>query len=169
MRALVLGSLLAAGLAAYAHWPLDPLPSETSADAVLVDKQARTLTLLRQDEPLRVYRISLGGAPVGHKQREGDERTPEGTYILDWRNPNSCCYRSLHVSYPNEDDQARADTGGYSPGGHIMIHGLVNGMGWVGRLHRLWDWTDGCIAVTNAEMAQIWDHVPNGTPITLLP
>ncbi|MEM6784617.1 MAG: L,D-transpeptidase family protein [Bacteroidota bacterium] len=161
--------LLVAGSAAYAHWPLAPLPSDTHVDTVQVEKQARVLTLLHEGKPVRSYRISLGGDPVGHKQQQGDERTPEGTYVLDWRNPNSCCYRSLHVSYPNEDDQARADAGGYSPGGDIMIHGLVNGTGWLGRLHRLWDWTDGCVAVTNAEMAQIWDHVPNGTPITLRP
>ena len=125
--------------------------------------------LLADDTVLATYRVSLGGAPVGHKQQEGDERTPEGTYVLDWRNAESIAHRSIHVAYPDAADTTRADSAGVSPGGQIMIHGITNGLGWLGRLHRLADWTDGCIGVTNAEMDQIWDAVPDGTPIEIRP
>ena len=146
-----------------------PLPSETRADMVVVDKRARTLTLFRGGEALRSYPVSLGGDPVGHKRREGDERTPEGRYVLDYRNPASAAHRSLHVSYPDSADVARARAEGVPPGGMIMVPGIVNGLGWLGRLHRLWDWTDGCIAVTNAEMDELWRAVPDGTPIEIRP
>lgn len=141
---------------------------EQQADAVFVDKANRTLRLMRQGEVLRSYQISLGAAPSGHKEREGDERTPTGTYALDWRNPNSVAHLSLHISYPNVQDLAAAKATQRDPGGNIMIHGLPNGWGALGALHRLWDWTDGCIAVTNAEMREIWSLVPDGTPITLV-
>lgn len=147
--------------------PPEMAPHAQQADRVLVDKPARRLDLLRGGEVIRSYPISLGGAPDGHKQREGDQRTPEGDYTIDWRNPNSIAYLSLHISYPNEADRAHAAAQGVSPGGLIMIHGLPNGWGFLGKLHRLRDWTDGCIAVTNAEMREIWSLVPNGTPITI--
>jgi len=139
------------------------------AEAVLVLKEERKLYLLRDGEPYREYGIALGGNPVGHKQKEGDQQTPEGDYVLDWRNPNSMAHLSLHVSYPNEDDRAQAEARGVSPGGMIMIHGQRNGFGWLGRLVQRWDWTDGCIAVTNVAMEEIWHAVPNGTPIRIEP
>ncbi|KKO03300.1 hypothetical protein LCGC14_0097130 [marine sediment metagenome] len=139
------------------------------AEAVLVVKEERKLYLLRDGEPYREYGIALGGNPVGHKQEEGDQRTPEGDYVLDWRNPNSMAHLSLHVSYPNEHDQAQAEVRGVSPGGMIMIHGQMNGFGWLGHLLQRWDWTDGCIAVTNVAMEEIWRAVPNGTPIRIEP
>ncbi|MBT2773701.1 L,D-transpeptidase family protein [Halomonas sp. ISL-60] len=139
------------------------------AEAVLVIKEERKLYLLRDGEPYREYGIALGGNPVGHKKEEGDQRTPEGDYVLDWRNPNSMAHLSLHVSYPNEEDQAQAEARGVSPGGMIMIHGQRNGFGWLGRLLQRWDWTDGCIAVTNVEMEEIWHAVQNGTPIRIEP
>jgi len=111
--------------------------------------------------------IALGDNPSGHKQQEGDERTPEGTYTLDWRNNKSLCYKSIHVSYPNQADQQRAQALGVPPGGNIMIHGLPNGWGWLGRMHRWKDWTDGCVGVTNKEMDTIWTLVDNGTPIEI--
>ncbi|MEO0936718.1 MAG: L,D-transpeptidase family protein [Pseudomonadota bacterium] len=142
-------------------------PAAQQADAITVDKAARRLMLLRSGEEIAVYDISLGGAPVGHKSRQGDEKTPEGTYLIDWRNGNSIAHLSLHISYPDAADVKAA--AGADPGGMIMIHGLPNGWGWLGRLHLLWDRTDGCIAVTNAEMREIWAVVPNCTPITILP
>lgn len=139
------------------------------ADRVLVEKSARRLSLLRAGEPYASYRIALGGSPVGHKEREGDGRTPEGAYVLDWRNPNSCCYKSLHVSYPNAADRAAAAASGADPGGLIMIHGQVNGWGWLGWLARYVDHTRGCIAVRNVPMEEIWRAVAVGTPIDIRP
>ncbi len=142
---------------------------QDQADTVIVDKTARRLQLMREGIEIAGYDISLGGAPSGHKQQEGDERTPKGSYLIDWRNGNSIAHFSLHISYPNDADKAAAVGRGKDPGGNIMIHGLLNGWGWLGRAHLAWDWTNGCIAVTNADMREIWSHVPNGTPITILP
>lgn len=151
--------------------PVEPPPMRPpaeQADRVRVFKAARRLELWQGDTQLAAYRISLGGAPAaGHKQREGDQRTPEGHYVLNWRNPRSIAHLSLHVSYPNATDRAAAAQAGHDPGGAIMIHGLPNGWGWLGRLHRLHDWTDGCIAVTNDEMREIWARVPDGTAIEI--
>lgn len=141
----------------------------TKADQALVVKSQHTLTLLSQGKVLRTYKVALGGTPVGAKEQEGDHKTPEGRYILDRRNPKSRFYKSIHVSYPNERDKQRASQRGVSPGGDIMVHGLPNGFGWLGAAHRNMDWTDGCVAVTNAEMDEIWDVVPDGTPIEIRP
>jgi murein L,D-transpeptidase YafK len=170
--ALAGGALLAlaAGVLLWANRPdAPPLPPGARADRVVVDKGDRTLTLLRGDATLKTYAVSLGGAPAGHKRQEGDERTPEGRYVLDYRNPGSAAHLSLHVSYPDTADVARARARGVPPGGMIMVHGITNGLGWMGRLHRLVDWTDGCIAVTNGEMDEIWRAVPDGTPIEIRP
>lgn len=143
-------------------------PVEKRVDRIVVSKNDRTMYLLREDRVLTSYRIAMGANwDQGHKQREGDERTPEGTYWIDWRNPNSVAHLSLHISYPDNDDIEQARRAGYDPGGNIMIHGLPNGWGAVGGLHRLIDWTDGCIAVTNDEMREIWSLTPDGTPITI--
>lgn len=163
-------TVLLAGVLLWANRPdTPPLPPGARADRVVVDKRARTLTLLADGRALKTYPVSLGGAPAGHKRREGDERTPEGRYVLDYRNPNSFAHLSLHVSYPDSADAARARAAGVPPGGMIMVHGIRNGLGWMGRLHRLVDWTDGCIAVTNGEMEEIWRAVPDGTPIEIRP
>ncbi|WP_242482262.1 L,D-transpeptidase family protein [Thiocystis violacea] len=164
--ALVVAALL---VWAYAHWPPVALPLDASADHLLVLKSERKLRLYRGRELLREYRVSLGFAPRGAKEREGDGKTPEGRYVIDYRNPNSRFYRSLHIAYPTATEVARAQAKGVSPGGMIMIHGLRNDRGFWGRLHRLRDWTAGCIAVTNAEMAEIWRLVPDGTPIEIRP
>jgi murein L,D-transpeptidase YafK len=139
------------------------------ADQVLVLKSEHTLKLMAHGTVIRTYKVALGGEPVGAKQQQGDHKTPEGQYILDRRNPQSRFYRSLHISYPNERDKLEAAKRGVDPGGDIMIHGLPNGFGWLGALHRAHDWTDGCIAVTNAEMDEIWKLVPDGTPIEIRP
>ena len=146
-------------------------PERLTADAVVVDKSERRLQLLQDGKVVREYRVALGDRPLGHKYREGDERTPEGDYVLDWRNPNSNFYKSIHVSYPNETDRLFARAMGHSPGGMIMIHGKPNYLTsprLLAEYDRV-DWTDGCIAVTNEEMDEIWAAVKDGTPIRILP
>ncbi|MEX0957598.1 MAG: L,D-transpeptidase family protein [Rhizobiaceae bacterium] len=138
-------------------------------DLVIVEKAARKLMLMAGTETVRSYDIALGDSPVGHKRREGDERTPEGRYVLDWRNPGSAFHRSIHVSYPNSADRAAAAAAGHSPGGDIMIHGQPNGFGWWSWLLQRIDWTNGCIAVTDENMDEIWDMVENGTAIEIRP
>ena len=138
-------------------------------DLVRVDKSERRLELLAGDKVLRSYGVALGANPVGHKLREGDERTPEGRYVLDWRNPNSAFTKSIHISYPDADDLAAAKRAGVEPGGMIMIHGQSKGFGWWSWLMQLYDWTNGCIAVTDEDMAEIWQMVENGTPIEINP
>lgn len=138
-------------------------------DLVRVDKSERRLHLIGGGKVLRSYSIALGGEPVGQKHREGDERTPEGRYILDWRNPGSVAYKSIHISYPNAAQMEAAKAAGIDPGGSIMIHGQPNGYGWWGWLLQLVDWTDGCIGVTDSDMDEIWTRVPDGTPIEIEP
>ncbi len=139
------------------------------ADKVLIEKNERRLTLLSKGEVIKTYKIALGGNPVGPKEKQGDNKTPEGTYIIDSRNSNSGYHLSLHISYPNEKDQMRAKELGVSPGGDIMIHGIKNGLSWVGASHAKVDWTKGCIAVTDEEMEEIYKLVPNGTIIEIRP
>lgn len=150
-------------------WPQPPLPPGSTADEVRVVKSARRLTLLRAGVALKAYRVALGADPKGHKQQAGDERTPEGRYTIAGRNAQSRFHRALRVSYPNAADVAGARKRGVSPGGDIMIHGIRKGFGWIGPLHRFVDWTDGCIAVTDVEMDEIWRAVADGTPIEILP
>ncbi|ESY78677.1 hypothetical protein X740_19415 [Mesorhizobium sp. LNHC221B00] len=144
-----------------------PALAAEKVDLVRVHKAERRLELIGDDKVVRSYGIALGGAPVGHKHQEGDQRTPEGRYILDWRNPNSIAYKSIHVSYPNADDLAAAKRRNVDAGGMIMIHGQPNGFGWWGWLLQLVDWTDGCIAVTDSDMDEIWAKVADGTPIEI--
>ena len=139
------------------------------ADRILVEKQDRRLTLFWKTQPVKVYKVALGAEPVGPKRCQGDNRTPEGTYRIDFRNRHSSYHRSLHVTYPNREDVRRARELGCSPGGDIMIHGLPNGRGKIGALHRLYDWTAGCIAVTNEEIEEVWDAVPDGTAVEIRP
>jgi len=136
---------------------------------VLVFKRERRMLLLSGGRVLREYRIALGDQPSGAKRAIGDGRTPEGMYLLDGRNQDSSYHRSIHVSYPNEDDLKRAEELGVHPGGEIMIHGLPNGDGWIGEAHQGLDWTRGCIAVTDQEMDEIWELVDDGTPIEIRP
>ena len=131
------------------------------ADLIVVNKSRREMVLLHGENVLRTYRIALGREPVGHKQCEGDGRTPEGRYTIDRRNPKSRYRLALHISYPNAEDRARAAAAGVEPGGDIMIHGLKDGE------RREGDWTQGCIAVTDEEMDEIWGLVADGTPIVI--
>lgn len=141
------------------------------ADYILVEKAARRMTLWRNREVLREYPIRLGLNPVGTKQREGDSRTPEGLYWIEGRNPNSAFHLSLKISYPAPWDVIMASHRGDNPGGDIVIHGLPNGTNPARALdiHRRVDWTDGCIAVTNQEMEEIWSLVPDGVAIEIVP
>jgi murein L,D-transpeptidase YafK len=141
-----------------------PLPAAT-ADKVLVLKGERKLYLLEGGQVLKAYTISLGGHPVGAKRREGDERTPEGEYLLDWHNPDSDYYKSIHISYPNAKDISRARRLGVPPGGDLFIHGQPNDFRGPGK--EPGDWTAGCIAVSDAEMDEIWRAVADGTPIVI--
>jgi murein L,D-transpeptidase YafK len=136
-------------------------------DKVLVIKSKREMYLLKNGEIIRTYKIALGDHPEGHKLREGDEKTPEGNYLLDWRNSKSVCYKSIHISYPDKTDIETAKKSGVSAGGDIMIHGLHPSNQYLGDLHIATDWTNGCIAVTNEEMDEIWSCVRYGTPIEI--
>jgi tetratricopeptide (TPR) repeat protein len=139
------------------------------ADKVLIEKKERRLTLLSKGEVIKTYKIALGGNPVGPKERQGDNKTPEGTYLIDSRNRDSSYHLSLHISYPNERDKMRAKELAVSPGGNIMIHGIKNGLSWVGAYHTEVDWTKGCIAVTDEEIEEIDKLVPNGTVVEIRP
>jgi murein L,D-transpeptidase YafK len=139
------------------------------ADRVVVYKARREMMLYRDGKAIRTYRIALGRTPVGPKRREGDGKTPEGDYVVDGRLARSQFHRALHISYPAAADRERARRAGVSPGGDIMIHGLPNGQGAIGAAHRQSDWTEGCIAVTNEEIEEIWRLVANGTPIRIEP
>jgi tetratricopeptide (TPR) repeat protein len=139
------------------------------ADKILIEKNERRLTLLSKGEVLRTYKIALGGNPDGPKERQGDNKTPEGTYVIDSRNRGSLYHLSLHISYPNEKDKKRARQLGVSPGGDIMIHGIKNGFSWAGDLHTKVDWTKGCIAVTDEEIEEIDKLAPSGTIVEIKP
>ena len=144
-----------------------PPPAPTEADYILVDKSDRTLTLFRGGVPFKSYTgLQLGGEPLGPKHFEGDRRTPEGRYLIDYRNPRSAYHLSLHISYPGASDRAFAAARGQSAGGEIFIHGQPNALT-QGR--EPGDWTDGCISVSNAEIEELWAEVPDGTPIEIRP
>jgi tetratricopeptide (TPR) repeat protein len=140
-----------------------------AADRILIEKKERRLTLISKGEVLKCYKIALGGNPIGAKERLGDNKTPEGTYVIDSRNRDSRYHRSLHISYPNESDKKRAKELGVTPGGGIMIHGIKNGFSWVGDSHSEVDWTKGCIAVTDEEIEEIDKLAPNGTTVEIRP
>ncbi|MDH3419209.1 MAG: L,D-transpeptidase family protein [Gammaproteobacteria bacterium] len=144
-------------------------PHYEKADSLLIVKSERKLYLLKEGEVLRDFDIALGLMPEGPKQREGDFRTPEGLYYLDARNPNSDYFLSLQISYPNPQDVARARSQGAEPGGQIMIHGQPNEPKYSESRYENWDWTDGCVAVSNSDMVDIWLMTEEGTPIEIRP
>lgn len=172
---LAAGLLAAAGAAGFGIASMaaaDPdLTDLEPADLVVVDKSDRTLTLMRAGQPIwTVTGLQYGDEPDGHKQFEGDERTPEGRYTIDFRNPRSAYHLSLHISYPEGADRAFAAGQGRSPGGDIFIHGQPNALPLADAGARVpGDWTDGCIAVSNAEIEALWRAVPDGTPIEIRP
>jgi murein L,D-transpeptidase YafK len=160
--------LILAGLA-WADGDQGPLPEGVTADRIIVEKSFHRMTLVRDGSALKIYRIALGRNPVGNKERQGDNRTPEGTYRIDRRNASSRFYRSLHISYPNRTNIEKARRLGVSPGGGIMIHGLPPEIEFDESMHPLADWTAGCVAVTNSEIDEIWRAVPDGTIIEIRP
>jgi murein L,D-transpeptidase YafK len=152
-----------------AAWAESCPDSLCKADAVLVKKSERKLYLMKDGKVFKDYQISLGKVPQGAKLFEGDNRTPEGDYVLDWRNGDSIYYKSIHISYPNEEDLAFARVVGSYAGGDIMIHGIPDELEYPEWVYVEFDWTDGCIAVSNEAMDEIWNSVEEGTPIRILP
>lgn len=143
--------------------------SASQADHIIVYKSQRKMELLTNGKVIKSYKIALGGNPVGAKTRQGDHRTPEGIYRIDAKNAHSRFHLALHVSYPNAEDRERARKLGVSPGGDIMIHGLPDRYAHLGSLQSHYDWTDGCIAVSNSEIEEIWKLVPVGTEVEIRP
>ena len=139
------------------------------ADSIVIEKRAHRLTLFRMGQPIRRYLVALGGNPVGDKVSAGDRRTPEGLFSIAGRNPYSSYHLSLRISYPDAFHRQRAEALGVDPGGDIMIHGLPNGKGFVGAYHRTADWTNGCVALTDEEIEELWSAVPTGTPVLIKP
>jgi murein L,D-transpeptidase YafK len=139
------------------------------ADRIEVQKAEHVMTLLRDGKVLKTYRVALSRVPAGPKEREGDHKVPEGQYVVDTKNPRSRFHLALHISYPNTRDREHTRKLDVRPGGNIGIHGLDSKLAWVGGLHRQVDWTDGCIAVTNSEIEEIWQVVSIGTPVEILP
>ncbi|HYL93207.1 MAG TPA: L,D-transpeptidase family protein [Alphaproteobacteria bacterium] len=142
---------------------------EPMVDRILILKSERTMKLYSHNKLVKEYKVALGGEPVGAKEKYGDHKTPEGSYIIDVKNAHSQFHLSLHISYPNQQDRERARRLGVSAGGDIMIHGLPPAAAALGALHRQTDWTDGCIAVTNQEIEEIWRMVPVGTKVEIKP
>lgn len=143
--------------------------SEQMADMVLVEKSKSRLYLMRDGKAFASFRVAFGSNPKGHKQEQGDGRTPEGRYILDYKNPGSAYYKSIHISYPNAKDRKEARKRGVDPGGDIMIHGQKNGYGPLSILVQRFNWTNGCIALSDRDMDAVYDAVKPGTPIEIKP
>ena len=166
---IVLFTVLSPSLCAFAAHRSDSSTQSQKADSILILKKDHVMELIAGGKVIRTYKVALGQGGLAPKQREGDARTPEGHYTIDARVEHSAYHRALHVSYPSAGDRKRAARLHVPPGGAIMIHGLPNGKGWVGAGHRIYDWTLGCIAVTNEEIDEIWNLVPIGTPVEIRP
>lgn len=150
------------------------VPIRSDADAARVDlvrvvKSEARLYLVSAGNVVTHFPVAFGANPDGHKQQEGDERTPEGRYLLDYKKADSTYYRAIRISYPNEEDRRRAKALGVSPGGQIMIHGQRNGLGWLSPITQLFNWTDGCIALSNSDMDHVWNAVEVGTTVLIEP
>ncbi|MFI5317294.1 MAG: murein L,D-transpeptidase family protein [Myxococcota bacterium] len=166
-RAFAVAGALALALAADSF--AQPLARAAVADRLVVRKADRTLTLFWHGAALKSYRVALGGRPLGAKQELGDQRTPEGLYLAKRRSKETSFHAALELSYPNPDDLARAKAAGVRPGSGIEIHGLRDGFEWLGSAHAIFDWTDGCIALSNGEIDELVRAVPDGTPVEILP
>jgi len=162
---LILICAFAIYLCAHHNW--NSLPVGTTVDRIVVEKSVRRLSMFRDGNQIKTYRIALGRNPLGAKQEQGDMKTPEGIYKIDGRNPQSSFHLALHISYPSDEDNKRAATHGVSAGSDIMIHGIQNGRGWIGAFHRWKDWTAGCIAVTDEEIEELWRVTPDGTIVEI--
>jgi murein L,D-transpeptidase YafK len=166
---LILISIVLLSLLVFYFYPKKELPKNTVIDYIKVYKSKRQLLVYSKDQLLKTYSISLGQNPIGHKEFEGDSKTPEGIYYINDRNPNSDYHKNLGVSYPNEKDIEHAKKLGKSAGGDIKIHGLRNGIGFIGKFQRYKDWTAGCIAVTNNEIDELYTSVKAGATIEIFP
>jgi murein L,D-transpeptidase YafK len=169
VRIAVVCAVALTALLMWANRPGEPLAVGATADRVVVWKSKRQLELYAKGKLLKSYAVSLGRNPTGPKQQEGDMRTPEGLYAIESHKPRSSFHKALKVSYPSAADRMAAARRGVAPGGEIMIHGLHNGLGFIGRLQRRWDWTAGCMAVTDPEIEEIYRAVPDGTPVEIHP
>lgn len=167
LKSIAAALLLLATVLAWANWPSARLPAGSRADRIVVEKAKRTLTLYRQGQVLKRYTVSLGLSPLGAKEREGDKKTPEGIYHLIEHKRDSDYHLALRVSYPGPQDVERARSLGVNAGFDIMVHGLPNGWGFIGRLHLLKDWTAGCVALTDPEIEEIFAATGNGTEIEI--
>jgi murein L,D-transpeptidase YafK len=169
LRIFCVVALLVAALLLWANWQGPSTAPGVLADRIVVLKSSRQLELFANGKLLKSYKVSLGSNPIGPKQREGDKRTPEGLYAIESHKARSSFHKALKVSYPSAADRMTAEKRGEPPGGDIMIHGIRNGLGWIGRLQRCRDWTSGCISVTNPEIEEIYRIVPDGTPVEIRP
>ncbi len=161
--------LAAAGILLYACYPEPVMPAGVVVDSIDVSKSDHRLTAYAHQQPVRTYPIAIGKNPIGAKEYEGDLKTPEGHYHIYDKNPNSRYHKNLGVSYPNAADAAHAKILGKPPGGDIKIHGMAKKQFYIGRWHRFADWTNGCIALTNEEVDELYEHTPVGTPINIRP
>lgn len=143
--------------------------ADPSVELVRVLKSEHKLQLVSEGKVLREFKVALGSNPIGHKQQEGDGKTPEGIYILDYKKSDSAFYRAVHISYPNSTDIASAKARGVNPGGSVMIHGQKNGLGWLSFVNQRFDWTNGCVALNNSDMDILWAVIREGTKIEISP
>jgi murein L,D-transpeptidase YafK len=155
------------GLLIYYFYPETKLPNDIQIDNIVVNKSKREMLVYSNGQLQKTYKISLGRQPIGHKEFEGDKKTPEGIYSINDKNPKSSYHKNLGVSYPNKDDLVKARQLGKSAGGDIKIHGIRNGIGFIGKFHRWFDWTLGCIAVTDREIDELYKAVIIGTRIEI--
>ena len=168
----IISILLISGIIIYqcfSYYTFCEIPNNIHVDKIIVKKKERKLILVKDGVEIKKYDVSLGKNSIGKKDREGDGKTPEGTYVIDYHKQDSSYHLALHISYPDDVDIKRAKENNVAPGGAIMIHGIKNGLGWVGALHHYLDWTAGCIAVTNREIEEIWRAVPDKTIIEITP
>lgn len=168
-RFLLISLILALGFICYYFIPEEKLPLNILIDKLVILKSERLLLAYSKGNLIKSYKISLGGNPIGHKKCEYDNKTPEGTYYITDKNANSGYHKNLHISYPNKSDKLIASKHGLMPGGDIKIHGLKNNLGFLGRIHRWYDWTEGCIAVTNDEIDELFNAVKIGSEINVKP
>jgi murein L,D-transpeptidase YafK len=164
---LIIVVITFASFVVYYFFPERRLPNVFTVTKLVVLKSKRQLLVYSKSKLIKTYKISLGFCPVGKKQFENDGKTPEGLYFINNKNPNSVCYKNLGISYPNSNDIENAKRLGVPTGGDIKIHGLPNGKGFIGKFQRWYDWTNGCIGLTNAEIDDLYIHTPIGTPIEI--
>jgi murein L,D-transpeptidase YafK len=164
--AVVLAAVVAVS-GVYFALPVQAPPINPSVDYIVVEKHLHMMQLLDHGTVIRTYRVALGRGGKEAKSIAGDDKVPEGTYRIVGRNPRSAFHLSLRIGYPTEQQKRIAQGLGVDPGGDVMIHGIRNGLGWLGGLHTEVDWTRGCIAVTDSEIEEIWELVPDGTPIKI--